>query len=73
MYVIRSSQIRETLMTTVSNLTLGQTINFANLYKLSRIHLENMNGNKKPKWNAARNESEVTHIETKDPHRGRQP
>lgn len=36
-------------MTTVSNLTLGQTINTANLYKLSRIHLKNMNGNKKPK------------------------
>lgn len=36
-------------MTTVSNLTLDQTINTANLYKLSRIHLKNMNGNKKPK------------------------
>lgn len=67
---IRSSKIREKLITTGSDLTLAKAIDIANLYELSRIQLKTMN--EEPKGNSAGNESEVNRIETKHPHRGRQ-
>lgn len=70
MFGIRSSKIREKLITTGSDFTLAKATDIANLYELSRIQLKTMN--EETKENSVRNESEVNRIEKEHPHRGRQ-
>lgn len=66
---LRSSKIREKLITTESDLTLTEARDIAKLYETSRIQLKTMN--EKPEGSSAGNKSELNHIEAKHPHRGR--
>lgn len=69
MFGLRSSKIREKLITTESDLTLTEARDIAKLNETSRIQLKTMN--EKPEGNSAGNKSELNHIEAKHPHRGR--
>lgn len=69
MFGLRSSKIREKLITTESDLTLTEARDIAKLYETSRIQLKTMN--EKPEGNSAGNKRELNHIEAKHPHRGR--
>lgn len=71
MKLVRQGSVLVTLSKNQREVGYDRKWDIANLYDLSRIQLKTIT--EEPKGNSAGNESKVNRIETKHPHRGRQP
>lgn len=71
MKLVRQGSVLGTLSKNQREVGYDRKWYIANLFELPRIQLKTFN--EEPKGNSAGNESEVNRIETKHPHRGRQP